>query len=298
MNKIKSSLLGFIIIVLLMCIGSYEGMATNVYEDPLLLTESSAFTPPITDVEGNPIPGSIASLEKVVLNGVEQWILIRGNDTGKPVILFLHGGPGAAHMIWRELFITPELEEQFVVVLWDQRGAGKSYSPDLTEEDMWADIFVEDVIALTNHLRARFEQEKIFLLGHSWGSALGFLTMMKHPEYPELYHAYIAAGEAADWNQRQTMSYEWTREHANKHNNGEAITALEELQPFDPTSPEHIGIKNTWLAEFGGEYHRKELYQTYMRYMGEGPEYNRDDVEKWMQGAAWSEKTTGVEARV
>jgi hypothetical protein len=70
-------------------------------------TTSSAkqpgFTPPIIDAAGNTIPGSIASLETVDLNGVEQWILLRGRNISKPVILFLHGGPGTEHMIWKEL---------------------------------------------------------------------------------------------------------------------------------------------------------------------------------------------------
>ena len=273
-------------------------MAVSVISCAGMVTrDQSAFTPPITDVGGNTIPGSISSLEKVVLNGVEQWILIRGKDTAKPVILFLHGGPGGANMVWRELFITEELEENFVVVLWDQRGAGKSYSPDLSEDDMRVDKFIEDTIALTDHLRAMFKQDKIFLLGHSWGSGLGFITMIKYPEYPQLYHAFIAAGEAADWDRRQTMSYEWTLEQAREKEHGKAITALEKLQPFDPTDLEHIAAKNHWLAQFGGEYHSAEMYQEYGGYLGEGSgsEYSQADVKKWMQGSEWAEKTTSPE---
>ncbi len=257
--------------------------------------DQSAFTPPITDVGGNTIPGSISSLEKVVLNGVEQWILVRGKDTAKPVILFLHGGPGGANMVFRELFITEELEENFVVVLWDQRGAGKSYSPDLTEDNMRVDEFIKDTIALTNHLCARFKQDKIFLLGHSWGSGLGFITMIEHPDYPQLYHAFIAAGEAADWDRRQTMSYEWTLEQAREKGHGQAITALEKLQPFDPTDLSHIAAKNEWLAQFGGEFHSAEMFQEYIDYLGKGPEYSQDDVQKWMQGNAWAAETTSPE---
>jgi len=53
-------------------------------------------TAPITDVRGKPVPGSIASLERTKLGGVEQWILIRGESTANPVLLLLHGGPGAS----------------------------------------------------------------------------------------------------------------------------------------------------------------------------------------------------------
>jgi pimeloyl-ACP methyl ester carboxylesterase len=260
-------------------------------------TTSSAtqpgFTPPITDAAGKTVSGSIASLEPIVLNGIEQWICIRGRDVSKPVILFLHGGPGATNMVWRELFVTKELEENFVVVLWDQRGAGKSYSPDLDADDMQVGNFIEDTVALTKYLEKRFNQNKIFLLGHSWGSALGFITMIKHPEYREMYHAYIAAGEAVDWNRRQTMSFEWTLEQARNKNHRRAIKALEELQPFDPTDQNHIDVKNRWLGQMGGEYHDADLIHEFMVYLDKalGPEYTKADAKNWTKGIEWSEKT-------
>jgi hypothetical protein len=60
-------------------------------------------------------PNSIASLERIRLGGVDQYILIRGNDSSLPVVLFLHGGPGMpamylAHFFQRELE-KPALEE-------------------------------------------------------------------------------------------------------------------------------------------------------------------------------------------
>jgi pimeloyl-ACP methyl ester carboxylesterase len=292
MKKRMIVIIGIVVVVIVLGVVSYFKF--------LYWPDEPTFTPPIVDANGNPIPGSIASLEKIDLNGVEQWILIRGHDTSKPVILFLHGGPGGADIVWRELFISEELEKNFVVVLWDQRGAGKSFSKDLTDEEMRPDKFVEDTIALTNHLRDRFKQDKIFLLGHSWGSGLGFLTIMKYPEYPQLYHAYIAASEAADWNRRQNISYEWTLDRARDKYNKKAINALEKLEPFDPTDAKHLGVKNRWLSEFGGEFNlsNRELAQRYEEYLikGQGPEYSRADAKKWMQGHGWSSKTVGIEA--
>jgi pimeloyl-ACP methyl ester carboxylesterase len=292
MKKLKIVIISIVVVVVILGVVSYFKFL-NWPNEP-------TSTPPIVDANGNPIPGSIASLEKIDLNGVEQWVLIRGHNTGKPVILFLHGGPGTANIVWRELFITEELEKNFVVVLWDQRGAGKSFSKDLTEEEMRSDKFVEDTIALTKQLRARFKQDKIFLLGHSWGSALGFLTIMKHPEYPQLYHAYIAAGEAADWNRRQNISYEWTLSRARDNSNKKAVNALEKLEPFDPTDAKHLGVKNRWLSEFGGQFilDNTELVQKYEDFLikGQGQEYSRADAKKWMQGQSLSAKTVGVEA--
>ena len=269
-------------------VGIVVGVALAYFDT----SHEQAYTPPFLDGEGNTIPGSIAVLEKVVLNGVPQWILMRGKNADKPILLFLHGGPGFSNMPFVKLFQTPELEENFIVVQWDQRGAGKSYSEKLTEQDMRVEMFVEDVRDLTHHLCARFGQKKIFMLGHSWGSALGFMTIAK---YPELYHAYVAAGEAVDWNKRQARSFAWTFEQAQQDKNQKALDDLQAVVPFDPTNVEHISVKNKVLETYGGEYHQAASYQKYVDYMGQGPEYTAADFQRFEQGARWSDQTTEIE---
>jgi pimeloyl-ACP methyl ester carboxylesterase len=261
----------------------------------LVSANESAFTTEILDADGRVVDGSVASLEKVTLGGLEQTILIRGKDSSKPVLLFLHGGPGGAHIPFYQLFQTPELEENFVVVQWDQRGAGKSYSDDLTEDDMHIANFLADIKELTNYLRDRFKQDKIFMIGHSWGSAMGFLTIAK---YPELYHAYIGAGEAADWNRRQSVSFKWALEQARQKNEQQAVVELEALIPFDYTSIEDVGVKNKWVATFGGHYQQAEAYREFRSQLGKGSEYTDADVESFMKGLAWSSRTAGAEAAV
>jgi pimeloyl-ACP methyl ester carboxylesterase len=138
-------------------------------------------------------PGSITSLEKHEIGGVEQWILIRGHDRSKPVLLFLHGGPGMPAMYLAHAF-QRALERDFVVVHWDRRGSGKSL-------DAWSQMpavsvsqTLEDTYELTLRLRARFGQERIYLVGHSWGSYLGLLAVHRHPEH---YSAFIGMGQLA-----------------------------------------------------------------------------------------------------
>jgi hypothetical protein len=118
-----------------------------------------ADTPPILGADGQPIPGSIATLEKVNINGTEQWITIRGHDMTKPILLYLGmGGPGGGGFATRSLF--EPLEKDFVVVAWDEPGTGKSYHAHPIST-LTGDRFVEDAYALTLYLRERFHQDKI-----------------------------------------------------------------------------------------------------------------------------------------
>ncbi len=135
-------------------------------------------------------PASIASLEKIKLGGVEQWILLRGEDTLHPVLLFLHGGPGMPVMYLAHAF-QREFEKDFVIVHWDRRGAGKSYAAGLQGE-ITVRQTLDDTFELTRMLLARFQKNKIYLVGHSWGTYLGMLAVREHPEY---YAAYVGIGQ-------------------------------------------------------------------------------------------------------
>jgi len=77
------------------------------------------------DEAGREIAESIAELQKINLGDLDQWISIRGRDRANPVLLWLHGGPGSAQMPLAHKY-DERIEEEFVVVHWDQRGAGKS----------------------------------------------------------------------------------------------------------------------------------------------------------------------------
>src|SRR5689334_16441149 len=92
------------------------------------------YTPRIRNKTGG-TDNSIALLQKVKLGDLAQWIVVRGHDRDKPLLLFLHGGPGASQVGVQQKFLGA-LERSFVVVNWDQRGAGKSYSADIPPETM------------------------------------------------------------------------------------------------------------------------------------------------------------------
>ena len=91
------------------------GGVCAVMVSAVLISQAYAMTPPITDAQGKVVDGSIATLEKVELNGSQQWISIRGKDASKPILLFLAGGPGGSQMT-AERFALSGLEDYFVVV--------------------------------------------------------------------------------------------------------------------------------------------------------------------------------------
>jgi pimeloyl-ACP methyl ester carboxylesterase len=163
-----------------------------------VLNAIPARTPPIVDMAGRPVPGSIAELTTVRLGGQEQHILVRGHSADLPVLLYLSGGPGQSDLPFPRA-IFADLTEQFIVVSWDQRGTGKSYAALEPTATLTLDQAVADTIELTNYLRERFAEEKIYLLGESWGSTLGVLAVQQRPD---LYHAWIGSGQMVS--QRET----------------------------------------------------------------------------------------------
>lgn len=148
-------------------------------------------TPAIRSADGGVTPRAIARVEWPTLGGARQAILIRGADTANPVVLFLHGGPGMPTMYLAHSFQRP-LEQDFVMVQWDRRGAGKSYGARLPAESLTARRTLSDLYELTQMLRARFHQDRIYLVAHSWGTRLALAAIVEHPEW---YRAYIGTGQ-------------------------------------------------------------------------------------------------------
>lgn len=204
----------------------------------VLLSQFTAHTPPIMDQQGNGLNGSIAELQKVELNGHQEWISIRGKDCHNPVLLFLAGGPGGSQMAATRNELSG-LEENFVVVNWDQPGSGKSYSA-VPNDKITADTYVDDGLALTDFLRQRFGTEKIYLMGESWGSVLGILLASASPEK---YHAFIGTGQMVDFKETEITDYKKAMELAKANNDQKIINQL-----ISNGMPPYYGQDITWKS--------------------------------------------------
>jgi pimeloyl-ACP methyl ester carboxylesterase len=170
------------------------GVLTLLLGALVVLVALPASTPPILGPDGKPVPGSIAVLEKVRLGGHEQWISIRGYSADNPVLLYLSGGPGQSDLPFSRA-IFEDLARDFVVVGWDQRGTGKSHPALDPVSTLTLDRAIADTAELTQYLCKRFDEPKVYLLGESYGSFLGVLTVQR---YPQLYHAFIGSGQMVD----------------------------------------------------------------------------------------------------
>lgn len=224
-------------------------------------------TPPIDG------PRSVASLEKITLGGVDQWILVRGWDRTKPVVLFLHGGPGMPAMFLAHAF-QRGLERDFVMVQWDRRGAGKSFAAAQPLSGLSVSQTLADTWELTRRLRERFHQSRIYLVGHSWGSYLGLLAVRGHPEY---YRAFVGTGQLAGTHREvQLVRLPWLRRMAAQRGDREMLTRL---------AAGRVRVTEDDLFNYGGELYASRSFWPILLTGLMSPEYTLRDALNVRQGA-------------
>lgn len=185
-----------------------------------------ASSPALTGADGRPIPGSVSELIAVELGGHQQWIQVRGASADLPVLLYLSGGPGQSDLAYSRVLLEP-LTKDFLVVGWDQRGAGKSY-PSLGAATHTPEQAVADTVELARWLTQRYGQQKVYLLGESWGSLLGIMAVQRAPE---LFHAYIGSGQMVAPLETDRHIYADLITHAMRTGNGELVARLAKMGP-------------------------------------------------------------------
>jgi pimeloyl-ACP methyl ester carboxylesterase len=163
-----------------------------------------AWTPPILDAGGHRLAGSVAELVTVPVRDGELTVSLRGRNMDNPVLLYLEGGPGGSS-IGSSRVVFSELERDFVVAVVDQRGAGMSYGAIEPRSALTLGTAIEETTTVTDYLRTRFGESKIYLMGESWGTILGVLTVQRHPER---FAAYIGSGQMVDPRETDNRLYD------------------------------------------------------------------------------------------
>ena len=205
-----------VLAVLLICVISVIGAV-------LLLSPGAPA--PFLGKDGKALAGSISETLHININGVEQGMFIRAKDKTKPVLLFLHGGPGMPEFAIAQGYPFV-LEDYFVVCWWEQRGSGLSFNTAIPPHTLTEEQLVSDTITVTNYLRARFGQDKIYLMAHSGGSFFGIQAAARAPE---LYRAYIGVAQISRQFDSEKLAYTYMVEQFAASGNSEMVRKLEAI---------------------------------------------------------------------
>ncbi|MBW3509453.1 alpha/beta fold hydrolase [Janthinobacterium sp. NKUCC06_STL] len=186
----------------------------------------------------------------VPINGIAQWITVTGAACGNPVILFIHGGPGNALSPYADA-IYAGWERHYTLVQWDQRGAGMTYAKQQPTEDMTLTVeqMRDDGIAVARYIEQHLGQQKVILMGSSWGSILG-VHMAK--ARPDLFHAYIGTAQVVNARDNETGMYREVMALAQAAGDTATVDKLTALGAPPWTDPRNFGILRRFDRKYEG----------------------------------------------
>jgi len=213
----------------------------------VLLVLSPGTPKPFVDANGQTLAGSISEKIWLDINGVTQGMFIQGRNTGNPVLLYLHGGM-PDHFL-KDRYPTG-LDDLFTVVWWEQRGSGLSYHADMAPEALNPEQLIADTVTLTNHLRARFGQDKIYLMGRSGGTFFGIQAAARAPD---LYHAYIAVAQISHQLESERLAHRYMLQRYQAEGNQKMAQRLAEAPVGDavPLPDAYLKVRDVAMHDLG-----------------------------------------------
>jgi len=244
-------------------------------------------------------PGGVERLEKVRIGGIDQWVSIRGQDRRNPILLMIHGGPGYTTMplSW---YFQRGWEEYFTVVQWDQRGSGKTYTsndPAVVQPTLTLERYIADTEEMILWLRKEFRRDRIFVLGHSFGTYLGLTMAERHPRW---LYAYVGMAQITNSPESERRGWRFAMDHAQAEHNEQAIRDLQSLAPYAapgkaPTL-ENIMLQRKWLDYYGGAVAWRRDFAAESGALRLAPEYTDADLKSVGLGNEFTEKALLAQA--
>lgn len=226
-----------------------------------------------------PATRGISTLEQVKIGGMQHWVSIRGERSDLPVLLFLHGGPGSANLAKLRKQV-PELEKYFIVVSWDQLGAGKSSTLGFDYSTLSISQMVSDAHELTQWVMTQFSADKIYLMGFSWGTIIG-LSLVN--QYPEDYKAYIGVSQIINPSKGEQYSLDFVQQKCQTTSEPKICHDLSLIDPSYSSADwfSQLMVERKWLLEYGGVFHNASSYSHEAIMLLTAREYSLMDFIFW-----------------
>ncbi|MCJ0873458.1 alpha/beta fold hydrolase [Streptomyces sp. AP-93] len=225
----------------------------------------------------------------VRIGGIDQWISVRGEDRANPVLVEIHGGPGAANSIYTAR--TRSWERHFTIVRWDMRGAGKTFGhggPQGQGEATFGRLY-EDALEVTRHARDRLGADRVALLANSYGSVFGLRLARNHPE---LYSAYVGTDQNIQTGGRDTSAHDGLLERLRAAGKAKRLAQAEAIGP-DP---------HAWTPQQRAAYAKLSaqsdpltltaLKKVVLGSMWLSPLHSLRDLRDFFRGQSFSERIT------
>lgn len=223
--------------------------------------------------------------EFITVNGDRQNIRVRSQSADLPVLLFLHGGPGVCDRNWVMKYQS-DLSEVCTMVCWDQRASGKSCTEASLNGSITVEMMIEDACAVVDELCRRFGKEKIYIVGHSWGSILGVMLTKR---IPEKIAYYIGMGQFVEGAENERLSYEFCLNEARRVGDDKVVAKLEKGAPVNGMYPDKdaMMLQRDCLTKYGGaEYHCREgIVKSLLIPLIKSDEYSLPELVKYARGA-------------
>lgn len=213
-------------------------------------------------------PGKVDDSGFVSIGGIEQWVTAKGDSCASPVLFFISGGPGNP-LSGLSDSIYGDGQRDFIVVQWDQRGAGMTYgrSPPAADEKLTIERMTQDGNELAAYLAKRYGKRKVILWGSSWGSILAVHMAKAHPE---LFYAYVGTSQLVNSIDAQAASYKKLVALATAEKDKDSLAVLDSVGAPPWTDPRAFGKVRRVIRRYESKltlappdnWHRADAYTT------------------------------------
>lgn len=190
--------------------------------------------------------------EYVRINGIEHYLLHYKTKEEAPVFVFIHGGPGQSESMMAYI-VEEYADRNYNIVYYDQRGAGKTYLKNKKVKPN-TEILKKDLLGIVLHVKKLYRKDKVGIIGHSWGSVLGSMFALEHPEH---ILCYIGCGQVINLIENERVGYNKLKEAIELSGNKRDKKKLEKLGKYPETDTFDIKTyrKMGKVRNLQGKYH-------------------------------------------